>query len=98
MHIGLLPIVILVALCLLALVVWALVRIFKNRADRRASLGPAIVVMVCCTTLWFGLSFFLMLLASLGHSAHPLRESWPECVVSFLILVVSPLFIIIWLF
>jgi hypothetical protein len=37
-----------------------------------------------------------MLLASLGHSAHPLRDSWPECVVSFLILVVAPLSIVIW--
>lgn len=96
MRIGLLPIVILIALGVLALAAWALVRFVKNRADGRASSGPAIVVLACCTILWLGLCFLFMLLASLGHSAHPLRDSWPECVVSFLILVVAPLSIVIW--
>jgi hypothetical protein len=97
MHIGLLPIVLLIALGVFALATWALARLVNNRVHHRISLGPAIVVMACCMTLWLGLCFFFMLLASLGHSAHPLRDSWPECGASFLILVVSPLSIIIWL-
>ncbi len=96
MHIGLFPIALLAALGLLALGAWAFARFVKNRADRRASLGPAIAVLACCTTLWLGLSFFFMVLASLGHSGHPLRDSWLECFVSFLILVAAPLSIIVW--
>ena len=96
MRIGLFPIVVPIALGVLALAAWALIRFVKNRADRRASSGPVIVVMACCTTLWLGLCFLFMLLASLGHSAYPLRDSWLKCVVSFLILVVAPLSIVIW--
>jgi cytochrome bd-type quinol oxidase subunit 2 len=97
MRIGLLAIVVLIALGVVSLAAWALVRFAKNRADRRASSDPAIVVLACCTALWLGLCFPFMLLASLGHSSHPLRDSWPECVVSFLILVATPLSIVIWL-
>ena len=97
MHIGLLPIALLVALGLLALAVWALMRLVTNRAAGHSVTGPAIAVIACCATVWLGLCFFFMILASLGHSGHPLRDSWLECLVSFLILVVSPLPIVIWL-
>ncbi len=97
MRIGILPIVLAIGLGVLGLVGWALVRLVTNRDHRRAVSGLAILVMACCTTLWFGLCSFFMLWASLGHSAHPLRDSWPECAVSFLILIVLPLAIIIWL-
>jgi uncharacterized protein involved in response to NO len=32
-----------------------------------------------------------VVLASLGHSGHPLRDSWPQCLVSFILLVFAPL-------
>jgi cytochrome bd-type quinol oxidase subunit 2 len=98
MRIGILPIVILVAFGVLALAAWTLIHaVNENRGSRRVSARHAIVLMACCTTLWLGLCFFFMIFASLGHSAHPLRDSWPQCVVSFLVLIVTPLALLIWL-
>jgi cytochrome bd-type quinol oxidase subunit 2 len=98
MRVGLLPIAIFLALGVVALAAWALIRaVNENRDSGRVSGRHAIVLMVCCTALWLGLCFFFMLLASLGHSAHPLRDSWPQCLVSFLVLIVAPLTLLVWL-
>jgi len=92
-----LPFAILAALAILALAVRAFVRVLKeNRGGRRIPARQAIVFMACCITLWLGLCFFFMVLASLGHSAHPLRDSWLQCVVSFFVLVVFPLTLFAW--
>jgi hypothetical protein len=89
--VGLLPIVTLLALGIIALAVWALIRAIKEkRKQGRISVRHAVVLMVCCTILWLGISFFFLLRAALGHSAHPLLDAWPACLVGFLVLIVAP--------
>jgi O-antigen/teichoic acid export membrane protein len=98
MIIGLLPIATLLALGIAALAAWALIRAISEKRDRgRVPAGLAVVLMVCCLALWLGLCFFFMLLAGLGHSSYPLRDSWPQCLVSFLVLICAPLILIVWL-
>lgn len=92
MRIAILPIVVPVAFGLLALEAWAFVRALKGN---RVSLRHAIVLMACCLLLWLGLCFFFMVFATLGHSAHPLRDSWPQCVVSFFVVIIAPLVLFI---
>ena len=97
MRIGILPITILIACGVLALAAWAFIRALQgNIGGRRVSARHAIVLMTCCVALWLGLCFFFMVFASLGHSAHPLRDSWPQCVISFFVLVVAPLALFVW--
>ncbi|MCX6554495.1 MAG: hypothetical protein NTZ12_05695 [Candidatus Aminicenantes bacterium] len=93
MGIPILPFAVLGALAILALAAWAFARVIKGN---RISLRHAIVLMACCTALWLGLCFFFMVWAALGHSAHPLRDSWPQCAVSFFVLVVAPLALFVW--
>ena len=98
MRIGLLPIAVLVALGVVALAAWALGGAFKERrGGRRFQASRAVVVTVCGTALWLMLSFFFMVLASLGHSPHPLRDSWVKVVVSFIVLVCAPGAVLVWL-
>jgi cytochrome bd-type quinol oxidase subunit 2 len=98
MRSGLLPIVVLLALGIVTLAAWALIRaINENRDTGRVWGRHAIVLIACCTALWLGLCFFFMLLASLGHSTHPLRDSWPQCLVSFLALIIAPSTLLVWL-
>ena len=97
MRIGLLPIAVSLALGVVALATWALIRaISKNRGSGRILGRYAIVLMVCCLALWLGLCYFFRILASLGHSAYPLRDSLPQCLVSFLVLIVAPLILLVW--
>ncbi len=98
MRVGLLPIAVLLALGVVALGVWALIRAINEKRDRgRFSRLHTIVLMMCCTALWLGLCFFFRLLAVLGHSPNPLHDSWPQCLVSFLVLIGAPLMLIVWL-
>jgi hypothetical protein len=98
MHIGIVPIASLLALGLVALAAWALIRaISVKRKQDRLSVRHAVALMVCCTILWLGISFFSLLRAALGHSSHPLLDAWPECLVGFLVLSVAPLTVLIWL-
>jgi cytochrome bd-type quinol oxidase subunit 2 len=91
MQIGIMPFVIVTAGVLLALAGWALFRTFdERRTGRRISARHAIVLMTCCTALWLGVCFFSMVWTALGHSAHPWRDSWPQCLVSFVVLVLAP--------
>jgi hypothetical protein len=97
MGIAVLPIAVLVVLGLLTLAAWVFVWALRgNRGGRRVSVRYAIVLMACCIALWLGLCFFFMVWASLGHSAHPLRDSWLQCLVSFFILIVTPLALFRW--
>jgi len=98
MRIGILPIVVLVALGILALAVRTFFHAFKkNRGGCPIPIRHAIVIMACSIALWLGLCFFFMIMAALGHSAHPLRDSWLPCAVSFFVLIVAPLALFIWL-
>ena len=98
MRVGLLPIAVFLALGVVALATWALIRAAnKNRGSGRILGRYAIVLMVCCLALWLGLCYFFMIFASLGHSAYPLRDSRPQCLVSFLALIVAPLTLLVWL-
>jgi formate-dependent nitrite reductase membrane component NrfD len=98
MRVGLLPIAVFLALGVAALAAWALIRVINEKHDRgRVSARHAIVLMVCCTALWLGLCYFFRILASLGHSAYPLRDARPQCLVSFLALIVAPLTLLVWL-
>ena len=96
MIIGLLPIASFLALGAVALAAWALIGAINEKRKRGRFSGLyAIVLMVCCTALWLGLCFFFILLASLGHSAYPLRDSWLQCLVSFLVLIVAPVTLLV---
>ncbi len=95
MGIPLLPFAVLAALAILVLAAWAFVRALKG--NRRVSMRQAVTFMACCFILWLGLSSFFMILASLGHSSHPLRDAWPPCAVSFFLFVVAPLSLFAWL-
>jgi hypothetical protein len=98
MQFGLLPFAVLLALGLVAGAVWAAVGAVRvQRRTRRLSLRHGVVLMVCCTAIWSASCFFFMLLASLGHSAHPLRDSWPQCLASFMVVIVAPSALLIWL-
>jgi hypothetical protein len=91
MQFGLFPLAVLLALGLVAGAVWAALGAVRvQRETRRLSLRHGVVLMVCCTAIWSASCFFFMLLASLGHSAHPLRDSWPQYLAGFLILVGAP--------
>jgi cytochrome bd-type quinol oxidase subunit 2 len=98
MHLSIFPFAILAVFGILALAAWAFTRVL-NRAhgSRRVSVRHTIVIMACCTALWLILCFFLMIFASLGHSAHPFRDSWPQCAISFIVLIVAPFALLIWL-
>jgi cytochrome bd-type quinol oxidase subunit 2 len=95
MGIPVLPFMVLAALAILALAAWAFVRAIKG--NRRVSMRHAFVLMACCLALWLGLCIFFMVLAALGHSTHPLRDSWPQCVASLFVLFVAPPVLFIWL-
>jgi hypothetical protein len=98
MRVGLLPIAVFLALGVAALATWALIRVITaHRVSHRVSARYAIVLMVCCLALWLGLCYFFIIFASLGHSAYPLRDSQPQCLVSFLALIVAPLTLLVWL-
>jgi hypothetical protein len=98
MRVGLLPIAIFLALGVAALAAWALIRATnKNRGKGHVLGSYAIVLMACCTALWLGLCFFFMVFASLGHSPHPLLDSWPQCLVSFLVLIVVSVMLLVFL-
>jgi O-antigen/teichoic acid export membrane protein len=98
MRIGLLPIAVFLAIGVAALAAWALIRATsKNRGKGRRLGSYAIVLMACCTALWIGLCFFFIVFASLGHSPYPLRDSWPQCLVSFLVLIVAPVILLVFL-
>jgi len=98
MRIGLFPIALFLAIGIVVLAIWALSRaINKDRGKGRVVGSYAIILIVCCTTLWLGLCFFFMIFSSLGHSPHPLRDSWPQCLVSFLVLIVLPLILLAFL-
>jgi hypothetical protein len=91
MYFGILPFAILLGLVAIAVMVWAVLGVVRvYRQDRRLSAVHAVVLMVFCAGVWLVLSFFFMILASLGHSTHALRDALPGCLVSFLILVVVP--------
>ena len=91
MGLGLLPFALVVALAVVAGAVWAALGAVKvRRQTGRLSARHGIVLMACGTALWAASCFLFMLLASLGHSAYPLRDSWPQCLVAFLALVVAP--------
>ena len=97
MLIALLPITLLLALCLLALAVWALIRAIIDK--HRQGCVPArhtVLLIVCCTLLWLGISSFFLLRASLQHSAHPLLDAWPKCLVGFLVLICAPVLFLVW--
>ena len=96
MRIGLLPLAAVLALGIAALAAWALIRAVSEKRSRgRLSARFAIVLMVCCLALWLGLCFFFTLLAGLGHSAYPLRDSRPQCLWSFLVLICAPLIVLV---
>ncbi|MBN2399669.1 MAG: hypothetical protein JXI33_04940 [Candidatus Aminicenantes bacterium] len=86
---------VLAALAILVLAAWAFLRALKG--NRRVSMRQAVALMACCFILWLGLSFFFMILASLGHSSHTLRDAWPPCAVSFFLFVFAPLSLFAWL-
>jgi hypothetical protein len=88
-----LPIVILVALDILALEAWAFSRALKGD---RVSLPHVVLLAACCLILWLGTCLFFAVFASLGHSPQPLLDSWPQSAVSFLVLVVAPLAAFLW--
>jgi|WetSurMetagenome_2_1015567.scaffolds.fasta_scaffold194140_2 hypothetical protein len=88
---GLLPLAVLLALGLVAGAVWAALGAVRvQREARRLSLRHGVVLMACCTAIWSASCLFFMLLASLGHSAHPLRDSWPQCLAGFVVVVAAP--------
>ena len=98
MIIALLPIATFLALGAVALAAWALIGAINEKRKRGSfSALHTIVLMVCGTALWLGVSFFFMLRASLGHSAQPLRDAWSQCLVSFLVLIVAPVTLLVWL-
>lgn len=98
MRLGLLPFAVLLGAGLVAVAVWAaLGAVSVRRRTHRLSARHGIVLMVCCGALWSASCFFLKLLASLGHSAHPLRDSWPQCLAGFLVLIVAPSALLLWL-
>ena len=98
MRLSILPIAILVIFGLIALATWACTGVLKrNHGSRRVSVRHTIVIMACCTALWLIVCFFFMIFASLGHSAHPFRDCWPQCAVSFIVLIVAPLALLRWL-
>ncbi len=97
MHVGILPIAVVAAGGLVAFAVWALLGGLKERrAGRRVGASRAVAVLVCGVLLWLMLSVFFMVLASLGHSPHPLRDSWVPVLVSLVVLVCAPAAVLIW--
>ena len=91
MQLGLLPFAVLLAMGLVAGAAWAALGAVRvQRQTRRLSLRHGVVLMVCFTAIWSASCFFFMLLASLGHSAHPLRDSWRQCLAGFMVFIVAP--------
>jgi cytochrome bd-type quinol oxidase subunit 2 len=97
MIIGLLPITLLLAFICVALATWALIRaLTEKRRQGRVLARHAVVLLACGLALWLGISFFFLLRASLGHSAQPLRDARPQCLVSFLVLICAPVTFLVW--
>lgn len=91
MAIGIFPFAVVVAAALAALLVATAVRLGRQaRREQRLSRGRLALFAACAIALWAGTSFFFMLLAALGHSSHPVADSWPYSLVALAVFVALP--------
>jgi hypothetical protein len=96
--IAILPIALAVASGLVCLLVWALASLRRRALDgKRLSRVHLALVAVSSLALFSGVSFVFMLVAALGHSPHPWADAWPECAGAFLVLVVAPWIVLLFL-
>ncbi len=97
MQIGILPFGIIAAGALAASLVWACHRLVRQtREGRRLAWVQLAVIIASSLALWFGWSFFFLLVNALGHDPNPLLSSWRECVIGFCLFVLPPFILLGW--
>ncbi len=97
MHMSLLPIVLVLVLGGLCLGVWSVVGLLRN-ASAHQPIQLSRVISLAGASAFFCLLWCLFFIvgAGLSHSAHPFRDTWPQCAAGLGIFVVLPAFLIVW--
>jgi len=91
------PFILVLILGSLLLTAWSAAGVIQSARARRPISFSSVIVLTC-TSAFFCLVWCLFLIvgASLGHSAHPLRDTWPQCVAGICVFVFLPTSLILW--
>lgn len=91
MQVMLLPFIIIIVLAALGLVAWSVVRVIKRvRQGKPVSPMQVLALVGLLIILSASWCLFFIIRASLGHSAHPFVDAFPECLWGTLVILVLP--------